>query len=123
VTVVSRILLGIIFVVFGLNGLHRFLPLPPFPPLAEQFYGAIVASHYSIVVFGLQVIIGIMLLVNVYVPLALILLAPIIVNVFFFHALMFPAGLPAPLLVIVLWSIVAASHRRVYDPMLKRSAA
>jgi uncharacterized membrane protein YphA (DoxX/SURF4 family) len=86
--VVARYLLGFVFVVFGLNGFLHFIPAPPPPGIAGQFFGALYLSHYLIVIFLLQLIPGILLLVNLFVPLALTLLGPIIVNIFFFHALM-----------------------------------
>jgi putative oxidoreductase len=88
--------------------------------LAMQFFGTLYASHYVFVIFGLQVILGAMLLADFYTPLAVILLAPIIVNIFFFHALMAPSGLPPALFVVVLWLIVAIYNRPAYDGILQR---
>jgi putative oxidoreductase len=109
---ISRVLLGLIFLVFGLNGFLNFIPMPPPTGIAGQFFGAIFASHYFVVIFGLQVIGGLLLLINRYVPLALVLLAPIIVNIFSFHALMAPAGLPLAIAVVVLWGIVALRNKQ-----------
>ena len=110
---IARYLLGLIFLVFGLNGFLHFIPMPP-PKgaLAAQFGGAIFASHYWVVVFGIQVLGGVLLLVNQFVVLALVLLAPVIVNIVFFHALMAPEGLPLAILVVVLWSILAVRHKQ-----------
>jgi putative oxidoreductase len=119
-SLVARWLLGIMFLVFGLNGFLNFIPQPPFPVLAMQFFGTLYASHYVFVIFGLQVILGAMLLADFYTPLAVILLAPIIVNIFFFHALMAPSGLPPALFVVVLWLIVAIYNRPAYDGILQR---
>ena len=94
VTVIARLLLGVIFLVFGLNGFLHFIPMPPPAGLAGQFLGALFVSHYLVFVFLLQVIPGVLLLINRYVPLALTLLGPIIVNIVLFHALMAPSGLP-----------------------------
>ncbi len=97
-SVISRYLAGVIFLVFGLNGFLNFIPLPPPEGIAGQFMGALYASHYLWVIFALQVIAAILLLVNRYVPLAVAVLAPVIVNILSFHALMAPSGLPlAPL--------------------------
>ena len=93
-SVIARYLLGLIFLVFGLNGFLRFIPMPPPKGLAAQFGDAIFASHYWVVVFGLQVLGGLLLLLNRFVVLALVLLGPIIVNIFFFHMLMAPEGIP-----------------------------
>lgn len=110
---IARYLLGLVFLVFGLNGFLHFIPMPP-PKgaLAAQFGGAIFASHYWVVVFGVQVIGAVLLLVNRFVPLALMLLGPVIVNIFFFHALMAPEGLPLASVVVVLWLILAVRYKQ-----------
>jgi hypothetical protein len=91
-TNVSRFLLGFIFLVFGLNGFLHFIPMPP-SGVAGQFLGAMFVSKYLLVVSALQVISGALLLVDCYVPLALTILGPIIVNILLFHSLMSPSGL------------------------------
>jgi uncharacterized membrane protein YphA (DoxX/SURF4 family) len=120
---IARYLLGLIFLVFGLNGFLHFIPMPPPKGLAAQFGGAIFASHYWVVVFGLQVIGGVLLLVNRFVPLALVLLGPVIVNIFFFHALMAPEGLPMAIVVVVLWSILAVRYKQYLAGIFVQRAA
>jgi putative oxidoreductase len=112
---VARILLGLIFVFFGLNGLLNFLPSPPIPGLAGQYVGALVASHYVLAVAALQVIGGILLLIGRYIPLGLVILAPIIVNILLFHITMAPASIGPGLLATVLWIIVFVGVRRAFD--------
>ncbi|HXS74787.1 MAG TPA: hypothetical protein VN753_01330 [Terracidiphilus sp.] len=104
---VARYLLGIIFVFFGANGLFHFLPTPPIPPgpLAD-FTRALSASHYDIAVGFFQVASGILLLINRYVPLALTILAAIIVNIDLTHITMAPSGLPLAAVVSILWLLV-----------------
>src|SRR5579859_6799464 len=102
---IARYLAGAIFLVFGLNGFLNFIPLPPPEGIAGQFMGALFASHYLAVIFAVQVIAAILLLVNRYVPLALAALAPVIVNILCFHALMAPSGLPLAVFVTVLWGL------------------
>src|SRR5207248_2711510 len=80
ITVIARFLLGLIFLVFGLNGFLHFIPSSPPSGTAGQFIGALFVSHYLVPIFLLQIISAVLLLVNRYVPLALTLLAPIIVN-------------------------------------------
>src|SRR5256886_15769474 len=92
-THISRFLLGLIFLVFGLNGFLHFIPMPPPSGVAGQFLGAMFISKYLLVVSGLQVISGALLLINRYVPLALAILGPIIVNILLFHALISPFGI------------------------------
>jgi putative oxidoreductase len=109
---IARLLLGLIFLVFGLNGFLHFIPMPPPTGMAAQFTGVIFASHYWIVIFALQVIGGVLLLTNQFVPLALVLLGPVIVNIVFFHALMAPEGIPLALVVVVLWVILAVRNKQ-----------
>jgi uncharacterized membrane protein YphA (DoxX/SURF4 family) len=110
---IARLLLGLIFLVFGLNGVHPFLPMPPPPSgLAGQFMIALAASHYYVVIALVQVIGGLLLLVNRFVPLALIILGAVIVNILCFHIFMAPSGLPGAIVVAVLWVVVAMRNKR-----------
>ena len=122
-SIIARYLLGLIFLVFGLNGFLHFIPMPPPKGLAAQFGGAIFVSHYWVVIFGIQVIGGVLLLVNRFVPLALVLLGPVIVNIFFFHALMAPEGLPLAIVVVVLWVILAVRYKQYLAGIFVQNAA
>jgi hypothetical protein len=113
-THISRFLLGFIFLVFGLNGFLHFIPMPPPSGVAGQFLGAMFVSKYLLVVSGLQVISGALLLINRYVPLALTILGPIIVNILLFHGLMNPAGIGLAVFVTILWAVVFASIRLAF---------
>jgi putative oxidoreductase len=117
-TLIARILLGLLFLVFGLNGFLHFIPMPPPSGLAAQYMGVLSVSHYMVLVFLVQVIGGALLLANRFVPLALILLGPVLVNILLFHALMAPAGLPLALFATVLWSIVFYPVRRAFAGVL-----
>jgi putative oxidoreductase len=116
---VARYLAGVIFLVFGLNGFLHFIPLPPPSGVAGQFMGALFVSHYLTLIFALQVIGAVLLLANRYVPLALAILAPVIVNILSFHALMAPSGLPLALFVTVLWAMVFAYVRSAFAPLFQ----
>ena len=113
-SVVARYLAGVIFLVMGLNGFLNFIPLPPPGGIAGQFIGVLYVSHYVWVIFAFQVIAGALLLVNRYVPLAVAVLAPVIVNILSFHALMAPSGLPLALVVAVLWTMIFAGVRPAF---------
>ncbi len=111
---IARYLLGVIFLVFGLNGFLHFIPLPPPGGVAGQFMGALFVSHYFVLIFGIQVIGGVLLLANRFVPLALAVLAPVIVNILAFHASMAPSGLPLALFVAVLWVVIFVDVRPAF---------
>ena len=116
---ISRYLLGLIFLVFGLNGFLNFIPMPPPTGIAGQYMGAIFASHFFVVLYLFQIVPGILLLINRYVPLALAMLAPVIVNILCFHALMAPAGLPVAVVVTILWLVVFARVRSAFAGILQ----
>ena len=116
VTLIARILLGLIFLVFGLNGFLNFLSMGPTPTgLAGQFLGALVQSHYYWVVAALQIAGGVLLLVNRFVPLALVLLGPVIVNIICYHVFLNPSGAVPAAVVTVLWLIVFYSKRQYFS--------
>ncbi len=118
--ITARILLGLLFVVFGLNGFLAFIPNPPsIPQAAMTFFGAMVQSHFSYYVFGVQLICGLLLLANRFVPLAVVALAAVIANIIAFHVTMWPASLfPMPLVVTILWFVVAWRVRDHLNPLL-----
>lgn len=115
--VIARILMGAIFLILGLNGFLQFLPAPPIAGPAGQFLGSMMSTHYTWMVSGVQVLAALMLLANRYVPLALLLLAAELVNILTFHITMMPAGLPLPLVVTLLWFIVAWPLRTYFAPL------
>jgi hypothetical protein len=120
---IARYLLGLIFLVFGLNGFLHFIPMPPPTGLAGQFLTVIVASHYWVLIFAAQVIGGVLLLVNRYVVLALVLLGPVIANILNFHLLMAPQGLPLAIVVTVLWLILAVRYKQYLSGIFVQRAA
>ena len=115
VSLLSRLLLGLIFLVFGLNGFLNFIPMPPPTGVAAQYMGALFVSHYLVAIFLLQLIAGGLLLANRFVPIALVLLGPVVVNILLFHALMAPAGLPLAVIVTALWLTVFFGVRRAFS--------
>lgn len=116
---IARILLGLIFVFFGLNAFLHFLPQPPIPGLPGQFLGAIIASHFYVAVFAFQIIGGLLMLVGRYVALGLVILAPVLVNILNFHITFTGgAGIAPGLVCTVLWFIVFAGHRSSFSGIL-----
>ena len=116
VTLIARLLLGLIFLVFGLNGFLNFLSMGPMPTgLAGQFIGAMAQSHYLLVVAGLQLVGGGLLLVNRFVPLALVLLGPVIVNILLYHLFLNMSGIGPAIVVTILWFIVFYAHRQYFS--------
>ena len=122
-TLIARILLGVIFVVFGLNGFLQFLPMPPMPQPAGAFFGALAATGYMMpLIFGWQIVGGALLLVGV-VPLALLILAPVVVNIVAFHLYLAPDGLGLALVVAALETFLAWAHRDALRPLFTSNVA
>ena len=123
VTLIARLLLGLVFVVLGLNGFLNFLSMGPMPSgLAGQFIGALMLSHYFWVVAALQIAGGALLLVNRFVPLGLVLLGPVIVNILLYHLFLNPTGIALAMVVTVLWLIVFYAHRQYFSGIFAQRA-
>ncbi len=116
VVLIARLLLGLTFVVFGLNGFLNFLSMGPMPTgLAGQFIGALLLSHYYWVVAVLQIAGGLLLLANRFVPLALVLLGPVIANIICYHVFLNHSGAGFAAVVTVLWLIVFYGKRQYFS--------
>jgi putative oxidoreductase len=120
ITVIARILLGLIFVVFGANAFVHFLPMPELPQnLAGDYTRVFLASGYAQVVGALQVIGGLLLLIGRFVPLGLTILGAIIVNILIFHTLMAPEGFPPGLVAAALELFLVWRYREAFIPLLR----
>lgn len=119
-TIIARVLLGLIFVFFGSNGLLHFLPMPPLPQgVTGEFLHSFFASGYVYVISGFQLIAGLLLLIGKFVPLGLTILGAIIVNIWTFHLLMAPEGLPPAVVVTVLELFLVWSYRDRFAGILR----
>lgn len=119
-----RLALGAIFTVFGLNGFLHFIPAPPPSGLAAVFVGGLGASGYFFPLLkGTEVIAGLLLLSNRFVPLALTVLAPIVVNIVAFHAFLAPAGMALPIAITALGVYLAYTERAVFAPILQAKSS
>lgn len=115
ITTAARILLGLMFTVFGLNGFLHFIPMPPpASPLALQYVTVLATSQYFAAVFLIQLAAGVLLLANRFVALALALTAPVLVNILLFHGLMDRAGIGAGLFATLLWTVVFLRERTAF---------
>jgi putative oxidoreductase len=119
-TIIARILLGLVFVFFGSNAFLHFLPMPPLPQgVTGEYLHAFFASGYVYVIGGFQVIGGLLLLIGRFVPLGVTILAAIIVNIWAFHLLMAPEGLPPAVVVTVLELFLIWSYRDRFAGILR----
>jgi putative oxidoreductase len=119
--IIARVLLGLMFTVFGLNGFLHFIPMKsgPMSPLAMQYMGSVAQSGMLQAAFALQLITGLMLLANVFVPLALVLLGAELGNILLFHATMAPKGIINALVALLLWLVVFAGVRSSFAPLFR----
>lgn len=120
-TLVVRILMGLMFFVFGLNGFLHFIPEPKaaMPEGAAAFAGALMKTGFMFqLVSGTQLIVGVLLLLNRFVPLALALIAPIIVGIVTFHIFLAPASIAPGIVVLVMELYLAWAYRNTFRPML-----
>jgi putative oxidoreductase len=122
---IARILLGVIFVFFGCNLMFHFLPNPPLPPgPLKDFTTVLFVTHYLVVVGFFQALGGLLLFINRFVPLALAILAPVLVNILTTHLLVMHGGLfPVPILVVLLWLFLFWRHRAAFYGVFGISAA
>jgi uncharacterized membrane protein YphA (DoxX/SURF4 family) len=119
-TVIARVLLGLIFVVFGSNAFLHFIPMPPLPQgVTGEYLHAFFASGYVYVIGGLQVIGGLLLLIGRFVPLGLTILGAIMVNIWLFHLLMAPEGLPPAIVVTVLELFLVWRYREAFAGIVR----
>ena len=119
----ARILLGLAFFVLGLNGFLHFIPQPPISGPPADFVGAMLATGYLWpLVKGTEVFAGALLLSGRFVPLALTLLAPVLVNILGFHLFLAPSGLAIPVVILALEVYLAWSYRSTFAPMLAARA-
>ena len=118
-TIIVRSLLGLTFVVFGLNAFLHFIPLPPPQGLAGDFMKALFVSHYYYVVAILQIAGGAICLLGRFVPLGLTLLCPVIVNILLFHIFLEPSGLPLAVVVSVLALFLLWAYRQSFGGLFK----
>ena len=116
---IARILLGLIFLFFGLNGFLNFLHAQLPGGVAGQFLGALFVSHYLLGIAAFQVIGGVLLLIGRYIALVLAILGPILVNILLFHITMAPAGLLPAAVATILWFIIFAGHRNSFAGILR----
>jgi hypothetical protein len=117
---IARYVQGAIFLVFGLNGFLHFLPTPPMSEAASRFGMALFETGYMLpLIKATEVVVALLLISNRFVPLALTLIAPIIVNIVAFHLFLAPAGLAVPLLLVLTELYLAWRYRSAFAPLLR----
>ena len=117
VAIIARVLLGLMFFVFGLNPFLKFLPAPPLEGVWGQFLGALFVSHYVWFVGAVQVISGALFLIGRYVPLAIALSAPVVANIICYHVTMQHSFAQPAILATICWFILFWYYRASFAPL------
>jgi putative oxidoreductase len=120
--IIARVLMGLIFVFFGLNGFLQFLKAPMPTGLAGEFLMVLFQSHYVLFICVVQVVGGLLLLVNRYVPLALTLPGPVVVNIILYHLLLNPTAAFLAVVVTVCWFFLFYRYRQNFSGLLVQKA-
>jgi uncharacterized membrane protein YphA (DoxX/SURF4 family) len=121
--IVARVLLGLIFVVFGLNGFFNFIQPPEMNDTARTFMGALAGTGYFMIVVKLvEVVSGLMILTGRFLPLGLILLAPVSVNILLFHIFLDPSTLAMAVAIVVMQLFLAWAYRDSFSGVLQAGA-
>jgi len=115
----GRIILGLIFLIFGLNGFFQFIPIK-MNPEAMEFFAALTATPFFIFLKSTEVIVGLMLIFNFFVPLALIILAPISINILLFHLFVDRSILPLAIAIVIIHMLEAYGRREAYRSLFRR---
>lgn len=119
-TKILRIILGIGLIVFGLNKFINFMPLPDLPANAEDFMHSLRSTGYMLQIVGaMEILIGVFLLINRWVPFALLLLAPISVNILMFHFFLDLPGIAGALIIFLINAILIYKYWKTYKPLFQ----
>ncbi|MEH6537735.1 MAG: DoxX protein [Psychroserpens sp.] len=117
---ILRFFFGIFLLTFGLNGFLHFMPIPEMTPEGGEFIGALIKAGYIMpIVAILQIVIGLLLIVNKYVPLALVVIFPILLNAFLLHLVLDIGGISGALIAITLNVFLCISYKENYMTLLK----
>ena len=120
---IARILLGLMFVFGGVTGLFELVAEPEMGEEATAFMGAITDTGYLWPAIKVtEIVCGVLLILGVFVPLALVVLAPVVLNILLFHVFLEPSGIPIALFLVVLGLYLAHQHRESYSAVLQRKA-
>jgi putative oxidoreductase len=120
--IIVRIFVGFAFVVFGANAFFSFMHAPPMPPSATRWLTAMVETRYFWVVGAAQVLGGLPLLINRYVPLGLAILGPVIVNILCYHLFMNHEGISGAFIAAALWLFLFYAYREYFSSLFVQRA-
>lgn len=116
----SRVIIGLVFFIFGLNGFFHFIPVPPAPEAAGQFITALLRTGYVMPIVKItEVICGLGFLTGLFIPLCLVVITPILINIALFNLVLNPSGLWMAALVVIPYGILILKNFKNLSPLLK----
>jgi putative oxidoreductase len=121
---IARVLLGLMFTLFGVNAFFPFIPMSgPMPTgHAGEFIGALMGSHYMHGVAAVEVIGGVLLLIGTrFAPLGLLMIGPVVVNIAFYHIFLAPQGSGPAVVVCVLSLFLLYCYRNAFAGLVRAS--
>ena len=119
----ARILFGLAFFIFGINGFLQFMPNPPVTPEAGALLGALAGTGYFFPMIKIiEISVGIMLLANKFAPLAIVLITPVLIGIATIHLFLNPLGLPMMVVLFSLHGFIAYGYKNYYASLLKPKA-
>jgi uncharacterized membrane protein YphA (DoxX/SURF4 family) len=122
--IIARVLLGLPFLIFGLNHFFPVIPHPPMDGVALDFMmGLTKVGYFWPLLRGLEVLIGIALISGRFVPLALAVLAPISLHIFLFHAFILAANLPLAIIILALHIFLIVKYGNYYKQIFTLKSA
>ena len=119
----ARVLFGLGFFIFGLNGFLHFMQNPPMTAEAGALLGAFANTGYFFpMIKAIELAVGVLLLANIFAPLAIVLISPVLIGITTIHLFLNPAGLPMMIVLHVLHAIIAFGYRSYYQGLLTKKA-
>lgn len=117
----ARIIFGLGFVVFGLNGFLQFMPNPPVTPEAGALLGAFANTGYFFPMIKIiEIVVGALLLLDLFAPLAVVLIAPVLVGITTIHLFLNPAGIPMMIFLHLLHGILVYNYKEYYQGLFTK---
>ena len=120
----ARLIYGLLWLVFGLNFFFNFLPQPAdaMPEAAMKFLGGLMAAPYFMpLVKVTEIAVGIMLLANIAVPLALVVISPIVLHILLFHTILAPSGAAIALVMTAFNVFLGIAYWNQFKPLFKKA--
>lgn len=117
----ARIIFGLLWIIFGLNFFFHFLPQPPPPEAGLKYLGGLMAAPYFFPLLKVtEIVVGVMLLANIAVPLALVVISPIVIQILLYHTILDPSGAALAIVMTALNLFLGIAYLNSFKPLFKK---